>query len=185
MKVKAELYKVTVNVSAPGYPPSAEVFATTQAKFDGLDFVELAPFDPESTFDMPVLVDSELVLDRAQMAELTIRNLPITVGQVINTNIDITRQLMEWAEKPVKLSAQSAGDTYNNTCEVHMPGHSLSLYNEMLLLEDACTDVLQGSLNSGWRIVAACHQPDQRRPDYIMGRFNPDYDCAGSAERTA
>lgn len=36
------------------------------------------------------------------------------------------------------------------------------------------TDVLQEQIAKGWRIIAACPQPDQRRPDYILGRFNPE-----------
>lgn len=52
-----------------------------------------------------------------------------------------------------------------------------------MLLEDACTDQLQGALNSGWRIISACPQPDQRRPDYILGRFNPDQSEDGGARR--
>ena len=38
--------------------------------------------------------------------------------------------------------------------------------------EDVCTDVLQQELNNGWRIIAICVQADQRRPDYILGRYN-------------
>lgn len=28
-------------------------------------------------------------------------------------------------------------------------------------------------LDAGWRILAVCPQPDQRRPDYILGRTKP------------
>jgi hypothetical protein len=63
---------------------------------------------------------------------------------------------------------------FNERCEVHMPGQALATYNETLLLEDACTDLLQGKIDEGWRIIAACPQPDSRRPDYILGRFNPE-----------
>lgn len=64
--------------------------------------------------------------------------------------------------------------SYNNKCEVSMPGQALAMYNETLLLCDACTDKLQQELSNGWRIIAACPQPDQRRPDYILGRYNPE-----------
>lgn len=62
--------------------------------------------------------------------------------------------------------------TYNNRVDVHMPGQALSVYNNVHLLEDGCTDALQELLDGGWRIIAACPQPDQRRPDYILGRFS-------------
>lgn len=71
---------------------------------------------------------------------------------------------------------------YNQHCEVHLPGNLLAHYNETLLLEDSCTDQLQGALNAGWRILAVCPQ-SQRRPDYILARFNPDIDVSGSALR--
>lgn len=48
----------------------------------------------------------------------------------------------------------------------------LNNVNEICLKEDCCSDVLQDHLNSGWRIMAVCPQPDQRRPDYILGRVN-------------
>lgn len=73
---------------------------------------------------------------------------------------------------------------FNEHCEVHLPGNLLATYNDTLLLEDACTDALQGALNSGWRMIAVCPQ-SQRRPDYILGRFNPDLDAPGGAQRKA
>lgn len=48
----------------------------------------------------------------------------------------------------------------------------LNNVNEMRLLEDCCTDALQDVINEGYRIIAVCPQPDQRRPDYILGRVN-------------
>lgn len=73
---------------------------------------------------------------------------------------------------------------YNQHCEVHLPGNLLATYNETLLLEDSCTDALQSALAEGWRIMAVCPQ-SQRRPDYIMGRFNPTMDLGVSAKRHA
>ena len=45
--------------------------------------------------------------------------------------------------------------------------------NEVHVLEDSCTDNIQELLDSGWRILACCVQPGGRRPDYVVGRFNP------------
>ena len=72
---------------------------------------------------------------------------------------------------------------FNKVVNVHCPGPSLAVYNEICLLEDSCTDILQSKLNEGWRIIAACPQPDQRRPDYILGRFNPTYTAEQYAKR--
>lgn len=70
---------------------------------------------------------------------------------------------------------------FNPRVEVHTPGNALSLFNDIMLAEDCCTDALQNSLNEGWRIIAVCPQPDARRPDYILGRFNPDRDAKYAA----
>lgn len=63
-------------------------------------------------------------------------------------------------------------DRYVNTkVDVHIPGNALLMIDEVMLLEDSCTDDLNNNyLERGWRIVAVCPQPDQRRPDYILGR---------------
>jgi len=59
---------------------------------------------------------------------------------------------------------------FNKRVEVHVPGNSLLKINEVDFLKDACTDELNKLIDEGWRIVAVCPQPDQRRPDYIIGR---------------
>lgn len=62
----------------------------------------------------------------------------------------------------------------NSKCEVHMGGSLLLTINELKLIEDCCTDALQEELNSGWRIVSVNVQPNQRRSDYVLGRYNPN-----------
>lgn len=58
---------------------------------------------------------------------------------------------------------------FNEKCNQEQPNNLLMSVEETLLLEDACTDLLQENLSSGWRIIAVCPQP-QRRPDYVLGR---------------
>lgn len=65
---------------------------------------------------------------------------------------------------------------FNQKVNVHVGGGLIVTYNELILKEDSCTDVLQECMNDGWRIIAVCSQPDQRRPDYILGRYNPELD---------
>ena len=64
-------------------------------------------------------------------------------------------------------------------------GGLIATFNEIGLRENACSDVLSIALNDGWRIIAVCVQPDQRRPDYILGRYNPtlDVEQANTAKR--
>lgn len=78
---------------------------------------------------------------------------------------------IESSVAPAPRSVIDEHEYFNERVEVHMPGHSLAMFNAVMLLTDACTDALQGNLNQGWRILAVCPQPDQRRPDYILGRY--------------
>lgn len=58
----------------------------------------------------------------------------------------------------------------NNKVDVHVPGNSLVSIDEAKVLYDLCTDELNDWLSEGWRILAICPQPNQRRPDYVLGR---------------
>lgn len=66
--------------------------------------------------------------------------------------------------------ATAARGGFNEVCGQAQPGLPLTAVAETMLLADACTDALQEKLASGWRILAIQPQPDQRRPDYILGR---------------
>lgn len=57
---------------------------------------------------------------------------------------------------------------YNNIVNVQNIG--LLTINEVTCLENCRTEILQEHLDKGWRILAVCQQPDQSRPDYILGR---------------
>jgi len=74
---------------------------------------------------------------------------------------------------------------FNSKCNVHIGGGLIVTFNEVKLMENSCSDELQRELNGGWRIMAVCVQPDQRRPDYVLGRYNPDLDVqdCGAAKR--
>lgn len=69
-----------------------------------------------------------------------------------------------------KLGSAAADWAFNEKCQQAQPGLALSSVAETMLLQDACTDSLQRHLGEGWRILAIQPQPDQRRPDYILGR---------------
>jgi hypothetical protein len=75
----------------------------------------------------------------------------------------------------MEVFANSTGPgEYNEKVEVYTPGMGLMLFNSVMLAEDACSDQLQTHLDEGWKIIVACPQPNQRRPDYILGRYDPD-----------
>lgn len=74
---------------------------------------------------------------------------------------------------------------FNEKVEVYTPGMGLMLFNRVMLLEDACSDALQTELDNGWKIIAACPQPNQRRPDYILGRYDPKHADESGASTSA
>jgi hypothetical protein len=57
----------------------------------------------------------------------------------------------------------------NERVKVVVPGPALQTYDMVKVENDCCTDHLQRRLTEGWRILAISVQPDQRRPDYILG----------------
>lgn len=58
----------------------------------------------------------------------------------------------------------------NHLTHVVVSGNMLMSVTQVEVLIDACTEQLAGRLSDGWRILAICPQPDQRRPDYVIGR---------------
>ena len=75
-----------------------------------------------------------------------------------------------------KISGSIIGKTteniYNQRLEIHQPNSPLFMYNDYKVLTDICTEALQEEIDRGWRVVCVCPQPDQRRPDYIMARYD-------------
>jgi len=96
---------------------------------------------------------------------------------VNNINV-ILQTLTEKTEKINSLIDKIKENTFNSKTNVHVGGGLITTYNDLLLKENICTDALQSELNNGWRIIAVCTQPDQRRPDYILGRYNPQLEVA-------
>ena len=79
--------------------------------------------------------------------------------------------LEQVATKFAEQAAKPLQPNLNERCGTQeQPGAGLFAVTETLLMENACTDALQSRLSDGWRIIAVQPQPDQRRPDYILGR---------------
>lgn len=64
--------------------------------------------------------------------------------------------------------------TTGQVVQIAVPDLGILQINETDWLEDACTEELQARLDDGWRILAVCPPNAQRRPDYILGRHNPE-----------
>lgn len=110
-------------------------------------------------------------IDHTVKNEANIEQEPSTLMHALHKALDKINKL--------EIPGYSHRSEFNEKVDVHMPGNLLMSFNETKLLEDSCTDVLQDSLNQGWRVIAACPQPDQRRPDYILGRYNPSIELRG------
>ena len=64
----------------------------------------------------------------------------------------------------------ASAQMYNERINVHVPGLGLLAIEQVLVEKDCCTESLDVLLKEGRRTVATCPQPDQRRPDYVLGR---------------
>ena len=82
--------------------------------------------------------------------------------------LDIKELIGAVIEKTVK--SVTDYQLFNRKCQQEQPSNNLLNINQTILLEDSCTDNLQMHFADGWRILAIQPQPNQRRPDYILGR---------------
>lgn len=104
---------------------------------------------------------------------------------VLGYNIRITEVVDKKTEAEIdfeRLSSKKQEPAYNAKCNVYMPGNPMHTYNKLKLMENACTDEVQSVLNYGWRIMAVLPQPNQRRPDYVLGMYNENF-TSDTAER--
>lgn len=125
--------------------------------------------------------DDHLVnlLEFAPKCKYPYRIIRTVAGESANINNQLLNdKLAKIEDKLLKFADaldHATDNTYNETCYVHTGGGLLVSLNETTLCEDCCTDNLQRHLNEGWRVIACCVQPNQRRPDYILGRYNPTF----------
>ena len=90
------------------------------------------------------------------------------LNKVVPSGLEIL-EMINGIQDKMKVIA-NADHLFNAKCEVHVPGLGLLAMTEVTWKEDCCTEELQEMIDAGWRIIAACPQPDQRRPDYVLGR---------------
>lgn len=76
-----------------------------------------------------------------------------------------------WEEPRIDEFVARQNTVINQKVNVAVPGFGLMSITEVTNCNDMCTDALQEMMKEGWKILAICVQPDQRRPDYILGRF--------------
>lgn len=117
--------------------------------------------------DSSYLVDFQQFSTKFPQLEVTVRGIPRALGSY---HLDFIQEMQKVAQKIDE--AKNRFDSvveFNQKCNVHVPNLGLLNINRLAYYEDACTERLQDKLVQGWRILAICPQPDQRRPDYILG----------------
>jgi hypothetical protein len=118
------------------------------------------------------ICDMDLFFSKHPDIKVKMRGMPKTVEQnythVIQAIIDVQEKLESALQKFDKQIQ------FNEKVNVHVGGFALMSINQMGFGEDMCTEEVQGILNKGWRILAINVQADQRRSDFIFGRYNPD-----------
>ena len=94
------------------------------------------------------------------------------IGQEVWKYISVAERLTDPNASITSITDKKPdGGTYNQLVNVAVGGSTLHI-DAVKVVEDCCTNQLQEELDSGWRIVAVCVQPNQRRPDYILGKTN-------------
>lgn len=89
--------------------------------------------------------------------------------EVLNMESELGELIMETQADRLKKLEREPRSVVNELCNVSVGGSVIDV-TQVQVLNDLCTEELQRQLNDGWRIVAVCVQPDQRRPDYVLGK---------------
>ena len=109
----------------------------------------------------------EALMDTAELQVWTDAGIQITIRKV--------RGLVYLQPEPASPFPTQAKDLLSGPTIVNVSvpgGFGLWQVQSVSILEDACTDALQDTLDNGWRILAVCPPNDRRRPTYIMGHHD-------------
>jgi hypothetical protein len=102
-----------------------------------------------------VNASGQIIIDATEATRLSDLGIKFTVHQFKGTI-------------PYRLPGQTGGA---ESLHIHLPNYDLNSFNEVMVLNDICTDELQKELDNGWRILAVCPPQNARRPDYVLGRY--------------
>lgn len=154
----------------------------TDEMFDAFQKEEFDKYMAEPVREITVagILSADLDLFLADEIDVEFKVKPGKVIQYAVASADVT----EVFEAISRLSHQlERRESLNGKCQVHIAGSHLLTINRLMLMEDACTDAVQDYLNKGWRIVS-CNVQDARRPDYVLGKYDPGFEGdSNSAER--
>ncbi|MFB0831480.1 hypothetical protein ACEU2D_17990 [Brevibacillus laterosporus] len=120
------------------------------------------------------LIEVESFIQRFPTVKIKIRGIVQTSNEAVG---NMLKQMQEVQDKFQKaLQSFDEKIEFNQKCDVHIGNLGLLNINQLGYAVNKCTEELQVILNQGWRILAVCPQSNQRRPDYVLGRFNGEND---------
>jgi len=126
--------------------------------------------------DKEYLVDLDAFMLNYPTLKIRVRGIPQRSSK-INDFSNVIEQMNTIQNKMENaLNSFDKSIEFNQKCDVHVSNLGLLHINQVGYAVDKCSEELQDILNRGWKIIACCIQPDQRRPDYILGKYNPDGD---------
>lgn len=135
--------------------------------------------DGVKKIDVWELHRGEYVGDIRPLMSMGIRVEPVGFGDSVDTTLVFMRlfEKIESLEARLLVQNENAANgayaqQFNKRCSVHVPSLGLLEMREAKVEEDYCTNALNQDLKDGWKILAICPQPDQRRPDYVLGRIS-------------
>lgn len=143
-----------------------ETFDSLEAEDKGYSLV--SPADAYSIEDdKTYLVSLESFTDKFPNIEFSIMGKPKSIS---SNNLELFDEMKKIADKIEEATKKFDKHVqFNQKCDVHVPNLGLLNINKLAFATNYCTEELQRLLLQGWRILAVCPQPDQRRPDYILG----------------
>lgn len=115
------------------------------------------------------LVDLEKFMSSFPNIDVSMKGLPKSLALSESTMMENLIKIADKVERTVEKFDKSV--QFNQECNVHVPNLGLLAINQLAYATDYCTEELQALLDRGYRIIAACPQPNQRRPDYILGMY--------------
>lgn len=118
-------------------------------------------------------IKTEPVLDKPElrMVDCLSREHLVSLEEIQAIKIPFRiLEVTSFYRKPEEFQVRGTPAPVNEKCNVIVAGVSMLHIDEVIVVTNCCTESLQTELNQGWRILAICVQPDQRRPDYVLGR---------------
>lgn len=118
------------------------------------------------------ICDMDLFFSKHPDIKVHLRGMPKTVEQNYTHVIQEIVAVQEKLENALQKFDKQI--QFNERVDVHVGGFALMSINQVGYAEDYCTEKLQDILNEGWHILSVNVQPDQRRSDFVLGRYNPN-----------